>query len=372
MKTLATTRRIPALLLCLLVPACGQTDVSVTFPPRALVTPVAIRTIRGMRPVVKVRMDDRLDLWLLVDTGASVTVLPAELFGGTEGMQEVEKLCYGNGLCFHNPRVLAAVSGFAQVGSGTYNGILGVDLLARFPLTLDYRGRRLYCSDRRADSDGDTRAVPFHREADTGRPRAAVSTGDETYASILLDTGSAFTRLTPEMLDALPDAPEPTYGGISHHFGDQESVVHLTYAGYCVEEACPGEIPLEVGGWPATGGTFFREYLTIFRFDEGTLYLSPYEGREHILADPVLRTGLQVDIFDAARVVFVQAGSPAQEADIRPGERILSINGVSVDRLGYFGVYGTFEDPSVSEFSLQVESTSGQIRQRLLACGDVS
>ena len=68
----------------------------------ALARPVAVRLIGGVHPVVRVAVNGGRTLDLLVDTGASVTIVPRGLFGDRSGERVVrlESLCFENGVCF--------------------------------------------------------------------------------------------------------------------------------------------------------------------------------------------------------------------------------------------------------------------------------
>jgi C-terminal processing protease CtpA/Prc len=102
--------------------------------------------------------------------------------------------------------------------------------------------------------------------------------------------------------------------------------------------------------------------------NDAVVNLLPYSDRQHIYQDPVWRTGIQVDIFDAGEIAFVQAQSPAWQAGIRQGDRLLAINGDSIDALGYFGVYALLEDPTITEFRIRIESPGGQTGTYLVPC----
>jgi len=352
------TRTFFFLVICL-ASACGEDD-EIIYTSENLFTPVEIQTVRGMRPVMKVIYNDRIVLDMLVDTGSSITVLPAALFGYVEGMYEIDKLCFSNGICFRNRVILSANSGFAQLKPGYYNGIVGIDLLRNFDLTIDYKNKHIYFIDLGNLSQPEANFLFFYEEISALRPRTTISLEGRDYSSILLDTGSAFTRLTPNMFDALENKPEITYQGIAHHFKNKENVTHHMFGQYCVGISCPREIPIEVARWQAIGGTFFREYLIVFNFNQKILKLTPYNNREHIFQDPVWRVGMQLDIFDAEKIVYVQRESPAWNAGIREGDDLIAINDVSILVLGYFGVYKLLEDPLITEFHISIRFSNGQ------------
>ena len=77
---------------------------------------------------------------------------------------------------------------------------------------------------------------------------------------------------------------------------------------------------------------------------------------------------MQVDIFDAKKIVYVQSDSSAWNAGIREGDELISINDVSIPLLGYFGVYQLLEDPLITEFHMVIRFSNGQTETLLVEC----
>jgi len=66
------------------------------------------------------------------------------------------------------------------------------------------------------------------------------------------------------------------YGEIAYYFGKSEPTEAFYMDRFCLDAACPGRIPVQIGTWPAIGATFYRNYLTTFDFSAGKLSLTPY------------------------------------------------------------------------------------------------
>jgi hypothetical protein len=148
---------------------------------------------------------------------------------------------------------------------------------------------------------------------------------------------------------------------------DKSMEVYVPLNDYCAGIACPGEIIVQIGSWPAVGGTFFREFLTIFKFSEDIVKLDPYYDRSHIKESGIQRTGLQIKIYDASDIVFVDEGSFAWEGGLREGYEIISVSGIPIDSLGYFGIYELLADTSINEYQFLVVTNDGETEEVTLS-----
>ena len=320
-------------------------------------TPVAARLVHGTLFVVTAEVDGSTNLDMLVDTGASRTEIPAGIFGSPGGDVFIGSLCLENGICFQNFLARSADSAFTQSKEGYFNGIIGVDLLRNFDLSFDYKRELIYFYDVRENGSPGLVTIPIHYE--TGRPFTNVSMKGMPQGSNLLDTGAAYTRITPSMLDSLSEKPDVIFKSLNFTINGSEMVEHVPLADYCVDTACPDEIIAQVGSWPAVGGTFFREFLTIFKFSEDTVKLDRYDDSSRINTGGIQRTGLQINIYDASDIIYVDEGSLAWEGGLREGDEIISINGIPIDALGYFGIYELLADTSINEYQFLVVTTDG-------------
>ena len=53
-------------------------------------------------------------------------------------------------------------------------------------------------------------------------------------------------------------------------------------------------------------------------------------------------------------------GSFAWEGGLREGYEIISVNGIPIDSLGYFGIYELLADTSINEYQCLVVTTDGE------------
>jgi hypothetical protein len=323
-------------------------------------TPVAARLVHGSLFVVSAEVNGSTNLDLLVDTGASRTEVPAGIFGSPDGDVFIESLCLENGVCFQNFSARSIDSAFTQSRGGYFNGIIGLDLLRNFDLTFDYKNELIYFYDILENGSPGLVTVPIHYE--NGRPFTDISMEGMPQGSNLLDTGAAYTKITTAMLDSLGRRPEVLFESVNFNINGSEMVEYVPLTGYCAGMACPDEITVQVGSWPAVGGTFFREFLTIFKFSENVVKLDRYDDRSHINNSGIQRTGLQINIYDASDIIYVNEGSSAWEAGLKEGDEIISINGIPVEALGYFGIYELLADTSINEYQLLVSTTDGDTK----------
>jgi predicted aspartyl protease len=327
-------------------------------------TPVQGELVHGTLFVVSAFVNDSFILDMLVDTGASGTYVPAEIFGNAGEKVDISSLCLENDICFNNFTAQSSDSAFTQGTPGYFNGIIGLNLLKHFEITLDYQNKLIYFYDIIQNASAAAAAVmsiPF--SYDSKRPFTNVSIEGLPQGNNLLDTGAAYTRITSSMLDSLNQEPDVLFESIVFTLNGSEIVEYLPLTDYCLSSACPAEIIAQVGAWPAVGGTFFREYLTIFKFSERVVNLRPYNDRSHIMESGLQRMGLQISIFDASDIVYVNDGSFAWEGGLIEEDEIISVNGIPIDSLGYFGIYELLGDISITEYQFFIRTPEDDVEQ---------
>ena len=169
------------------------------------------------------------------------------------------------------------------------------------------------------------------------------------------------------MLDSLIQKPDVLFKSVNFNINGSEIVEYLPLTDYCAGMACPDELIVQTGSWPAVGGTFFREYLTIFKFSEDVVKLDPYYDRSHVKESGIQRTGLQINIYNASDIIYVNEGSFAWDGRVREGYEIISVNGIPIDALGYFGIYELLADMSINEYQFLVVTTYGETEEITLS-----
>jgi PDZ domain-containing protein len=322
-------------------------------------TPVAVELVHGTLFVVTAVVNESINLDMLVDTGSSYTHVPAEIFGNLGGEVYISSLCLENGTCFNNFAAKSSDSAFTQNTAGYFNGIIGLDVLRNFDVTFDYRGESIYFYDTLEAGAIDPVEIPFHYES--SRPFADVSIEGALQGDNLLDTGAAYTRITAPMLALLSQEPVVLFDSVVFSLGAPELVEYVALSDYCTGPACPGDIIVQIGSWPAVGGTFFREYLTVFSFTENVVKLHRYDDRSHIKESGLQRMGLQVNIYDASEIIYVIPGGVAWEGGLREGDEIISANNIAIDTLGYFGIYALLADTLIKEYQFRVVTPESHV-----------
>ncbi|MEJ2656989.1 MAG: PDZ domain-containing protein [Desulfobacterales bacterium] len=324
-------------------------------------TPVEVKLVHGTLLVVNTVVNGSINLNMLVDTGASRTQVPSEIFGNPDVEVYISSLCFENDICFNNFNAWSTDSAFTQSKDGYFNGIIGVDLLKNYDFTFDYKSGLIYFYDILENGSSSLLTVPIHYE--TVRPFTNISIEGMPQGACLLDTGAAYTRITSLMLDSLSQKPDVLFKSVNFNINGSEMVEHLLLKDYCAGMACPEEIVVQIGGWPAVGGSFFREFLTIFKFSEDVVKLDPYYDRSHIKDSGIQRIGLQINIYDASDIIYVNEGSPAWEGGLREGYEIISVNGIPIDSLGYFAIYELLADTPINEYQFLVVTTDGDTKE---------
>lgn len=356
------------LLILFLLCGCGNGGDSAPTPQPSggdIYTPVEANLVHGTLFIVKAVVNNSIYLDMLVDTGSTRTRVPAGIFGNPDGEVFVSSLCFENNMCFNNFFAWSSDSAFTQTQDGYFNGIVGMDLLKNFDVTFDYKKELMYFYDSLENGSSGLKTMPIHYEAN--RPFANVSIEGMPQGDNLLDTGAAYTRLTPLMLDSLSQMPDILFKSVLFNLNNSEVVEYVPLREYCLEMTCPDEITAQIGSWPAVGGTFFREYLTVFKFSEDVVKLDPYSDRSHIKESGIQRTGLQINIYDARDIIFVNQGSFAWEGGLREGYEIISANGIPIDALGYFGIYELLSDTSINEYQFLVVTTEGDTEEIIIS-----
>jgi hypothetical protein len=260
---------------------------------------------------------------------------------------------------------LSSDSAFTQSKVGYFNGIIGIDLLKKFDLSIDYKSESIYFYDILENVSSVLLTLPILYEYN--RPFTNVSIEGMSQGATLLDTGAAFTRITSLMFDSLNQNLEVLFNSVVFNFNGSEVVDYIPLNDYCAGMACPDEVIVQIGSWPAVGGTFFREYLTSFKFSENMVILDRYYDRNHIEDSGIQRIGLQVNIYDASKIEYVNEGSFAWEGGLREGYEIISINGIPITSLGYFGIYNLISDTAIEEYQFIVQNSTGDLEDVIIS-----
>lgn len=307
---------------------------------------VELRLVNGLLPLVRVLIDDTVSLDMLVDTGSTATVLPESLFGS--GRVSVRSLQFENGVGLADLSLRTSDSPFTLGTPGYINGILGLDVLGRFDISIDYHQCRLYFEDIQADGDPDRHTVDCVWDGD--RLAVTAQAGDQVRSPVVLDTGSSHVRFGTDALAAMTPAPTWLYEAAVFTSVGVEPTAVVMLPDFRVGTAATGPIVALDADWRVVGGSFFRNFLVTFLFDEALLKLTPAPG--DFAPDYIRRVGLQIHFADAHVIARVLPGSPADHAAVDETDQLETINGAAVDQLGYLGVVEALANPETTLYEL--------------------
>jgi hypothetical protein len=323
--------------------------------------PVQIQLIHFTSPIIRMTIDEGQQLNMLVDTGAGHTYLSKKRFKKETFL--LPRFCFENEICLSNFRVRTTDSAFTQAKEGYVNGILGMDVLRRFNITLDYKNNLLYLKDIQQKNKKQSSRVPiFFRKL---RPHTELLIEGKIFRPVLLDTGASFTRMTLEMFDRLAQKPKPFFETLNYNFDNVEVVKYVAVTKICLHQICPEKVIVQVGKWPALGGSLFQRYLTTFRFEDRVVKFQKYFDTAHIKLNAIQRLGIQVNIFDASKIIYIQKGGPAWNAGIRENHTIRFVNGKSIAKMGYLGLYTLLQDYTICDFNFLMGPNQNSLQYKI-------
>lgn len=70
---------------------------------------------------------------------------------------------------------------------------------------------------------------------------------------------------------------------------------------------------------------------------------------------------------DASDIIYVIEGGFVWEGGLREGYEIISVNGIPIDSLGYFGIYELLADTSINEYQFLVVTNDGDTEEITLS-----
>ena len=320
------------------------------YPQGHLSDPIPFQLVRGVHPVVDVTINGTDHLRLLVDSGATTLTLPPSL-----GSPFVRSLCFGNGACFDNIVAVLRQSPYTRDTPGAINGLIGFNLLATMPVTLDYAKRQLVFG--RAAPD-DAIRVPIAIPAKDQRPFGAATIGGRKIDRILFDTGASYVRLKPDVIGRLGDAAVPAGSEVAFSISDEEKTRLFAVSLMCVgAKVCVDGETAQRGSWQAIGASFWRHFRVTIDAQAGVFALAPYAAPP-IFINARERWGFQIALDDAARIVQVDAGSVAAAAGISTSDTLLAVNGQDIAALGYLGAHAVLEADDRTEVTLDLRRGS--------------
>ncbi|WP_176083662.1 PDZ domain-containing protein [Martelella sp. HB161492] len=308
-------------------------------PALASAGEVPLTVLNGVHPIVQVSINGAAPIAMLVDTGAATNMVAPAFFQAGQA-----ELCFEDGTCVSDS-MKAAESPYSLSRPGYINGLLGYSTLSRLKVTLDYRKARMIIG-----------ALPTERDAThlsyvidkTRRPHMPMTVGDATFQTILLDTGSSYTRVKGAVGNAFHnDATE-----YSIQMTRQEKTTLSAPMHVCARQVCLDDVIVQKAKWAAIGGSFLNRFRVGIDGPGRQLVLARQPGPPLEAAAPLRRYGLQINTADAGRIVYVRRGSAAAKAGLDTRDRIVAINNKPIEALGYIGAITEMEQAAHIELTL--------------------
>ncbi len=324
--------------------------------------------LNGVHIFLQVRINDSEPLWLILDTGASVTAIDSELArelgftlegklmggGAGEGKAEVNFI---KDASFSVPGVevtgqtvaTIALSDILEARIGRrIDGVLGYDFISRFVVEIDYQHSKLHLYDKNSYSyEGDGEVVPIRLVGSSPHCDAVISVPgrEPIHCDFLVDTGAGsalnFSKPFTDEHDLLTALPRKFISSGGFGIGGESKMYIGRIEGLRVgslefaSPACSFSLDERGAGADATtagllGGRILEQCTVIF----------DYEGQRMIL-EPTARFGSPIDLdmsgltFDTGgrgdwhtfTVRHVVEGSPAYQAGVEVDDVIVSVDG---------------------------------------------
>lgn len=361
-KILCSSRRLPALLLCLFASgsslfADDERRFSVPDSETGIVLPISEDTVYGM--LVNVRMEGR-DLRLLLDTGASFSMLTeettkrlglvpqwnldaialsgrrVEIKAGLAKRVELGSIVIENELVGLN---IVLPGGFPK----SIDGILGLSSLQDFDVRINHRDRTLtlWAAGKSPRLEGE-RELPLTIQKHRGELRGKRATSCSVEAKIMgkavpciIDTGNVggamsmpeplFASLFPELAKT---ASPSTFAGrdFSGEVGSREvRLPELQFAGETLKDFKIDLVPSR-DAYGNLGQLVLNHFILTFDFQAGVL-----RSRSLGTLDELTQrssAGLNLDLRDGDFFIggLIPDG-PAEKAGMKAGDKLLTVDG---------------------------------------------
>ncbi len=334
--------------------------------------------------IVPVQINEQnRELRFVLDTGAEITTLDSQTAQDLDlpPGDEIDLLTVGEEHTIPTVRVNTlqvgpirmgpfSVAKYSLVGSSRglnsrIDGVLGIDVLSRFPFTIDYAQKQLILSESSRPIVGPKPIRVPLRKVEGGYLVPVVLNGT-FHSELLLDTGTNLTQLTPWVWEQLLKSwhPPKTLCGLTST-GQVEAtscfarLKSLGFNRFRVEEppvrVLTGQksgVFAEANAPGLMGSDILRRFVVTVDFPHEQLLLAP---NPEFKPEPYEYTtiGIQFQrIGSAYFVASVWEDSPAQRAGVRVGDEIVELQGHAAAGLSGSALHDLLHGPPASKVRL--------------------
>jgi hypothetical protein len=312
---------------------------------------------------LKVRINNSAPAWFCLDTGATHSLIdlryaaslrlksesrqPIEGAGGWEQAAIFRNVSISlHGADLYNQTLWGlGLDALASAKGREMAGILGYDLFKRFVVDLDFVAKQMNLHEPLAyEYRGAGQSIPLNVQSDGAiyvRARVQASGGDPIEGEFVIDTGgSAFLLLAGPFVDQhrLMESVGKTLaargggvgGEIQLAMGRLKSLElgRFVFSNPLTGFTQVGEIA-DAGKSGNIGGGFLRRFRVIFDYSRKRMILEPNsrlnQADEFDMSGAALTS--EPPAFTVIKVVRVRPDSPAAQADLRPQDAIIAVDG---------------------------------------------
>lgn len=236
-------------------------------------------------------------------------------------------------------------------------GIIGHDVFSQFVVEINYSRKYIQLYDpTKFKPRKKAEAVPI--KIRNGKPYIEASITDFRGETIdgqwLLDTGSSNALSLYDSSLPIPDPSIPAFlgKGLSGNvYGRLARAPEFQMGSFNFPDVITGypdsnslNIQITDTLWYGNiGSEVLSRFQVTFDYFRGYVYLKKTAGFKQSFEYNV--SGIEIvsegDFFNVFKIAYVRPGSPADEADVRPGDEILMLNGLDVTNMDISTVYAT-------------------------------
>lgn len=259
-------------------------------------------------------------------------------------------------------------------------GIIGNDIFSQFVVEINYSRKFIQLHDpTRYKPRKKAEAVPI--KIRNGKPYIEASITDFRGETIdgqwLLDTGSSNALSLYDSSLPIPDPSIPAflgkglsgnvYGRLARapefHMGSFDFTDVIT--GYPDSNSL--NIQITDSLWYGNiGSEVLSRFQVTFDYFRGIVYLKKTAGFQHDFEYNV--SGIEIvsegDFFNIFKIAYVRPGSPADEADVRPGDEIIMLNGLDVSNMDISAVYATILKKNGRQMVMKIRRNEEIIKKK--------